>query len=309
MSTFGGYQNWGWTGAWDSFRVAASKNRTCSRSGAALQTAHGNPRARKVLMVAVLTLVASSCMGESVERIIQNSVLANSRDWNAFPEYVCYERDREPDGGTKTFEDLTILDSPYQRLIAINGKALSPGRSEEGRRKLERTIADRRNESAELRAERIAKYEKSRRRDHLMIDQLTVAFSFKLTGEQKLDGYDVYVFKATPRPGYQPPNMDTQVLKGMEGRLWIDKKTYQWVKVEARVIHPVAIEGFLAEVEPGTQFELEKMPVEDDIWLPKRYEMKANAKIFFLFGHKSQDDETYYGYRKLAPGEILPAGW
>jgi hypothetical protein len=41
------------------------------------------------------------------------------------------------------------------------------------------------------------------------------------------------------------------VLTGMEGKLWIDEKTFQWVKVEATVIRPVSIEGFLAEVEPG----------------------------------------------------------
>jgi hypothetical protein len=273
------------------------------------RTVRANARVWKTLVVALLILMASTCTGESVESIIQSSVRANSRDWSASPEYVCYERDREGNGGTKTFEDLMILGSSYQRLIAINSTPLSPSREEQERDKLKRTIAERRNESAQSRAGRIAKYEKDRRRDHLMMDQLTVAFNFKLTGEQKLDGYDVYVLKATPRPGYQPPNMDTQVLKGMEGRLWIDKKTYQWVKVEARVIHPVSIEGFLAQVEPGTQFELEKMPVEGDIWLPKHYGMKASAKIFFLFGHKTHDDETYYGYRKLASGEILPEGW
>lgn len=41
--------------------------------------------------------------------------------------------------------------------------------------------------------------------------------------------------------------------------------------VEATVIHPVSIEGFLAQVEPGTQFKLEKMPVADGIWLPKHF--------------------------------------
>ena len=264
---------------------------------------------QRTLTIALLTLIASYSTAQGVDSIIQNSVRANETDWNASPEYVCFERDREASGGTKTFEDLMIYGSPDQRLIAIDGKPLSRDRQEQERRKLERTITERKNESAQNRAERIAKYEKNRRRDHLMMQQLTLAFNFKLTGEQRLDGYDVYVLRATPKPGYQPPNMDTQVLKGMEGRLWIDKKTYQWVKVEARVIHPVSIEGFLAQVEPGTQFELEKMPVEDDIWLPKHYAMKASAKIFFLFGHKSQDDETYYNYRKLAPGEILPEGW
>ena len=95
--------------------------------------------------------------------------------------------------------------------------------------------------------------------------------------------------------------METEVLKGMQGQLWIDKKTFQWVKVEAQVIHPVSIGGFLARVEPGTRFELENMPVEDDIWLPKHFSMKAHARVMVLFRHNSSEDESYYNYTKTTP--------
>jgi len=93
------------------------------------------------------------------------------------------------------------------------------------------------------------------------MQQLTEAFDFTLAGEERMGNHRVYVLDATPRAGYKPPNTETEVLTGMQGKLWIDKKTYQWVKVEAEVIHPVSIAGFLAKVEPGTRFELEKMPV------------------------------------------------
>jgi hypothetical protein len=64
-----------------------------------------------------------------------------------------------------------------------------------------------------------------------------------------------------------PSRTESQVLPGMQGRLWIDKKTFQWVKVTARVISPVSIEGILAKVERGTYFELENMPVAEGVWL------------------------------------------
>jgi hypothetical protein len=89
-----------------------------------------------------------------------------------------------------------------------------------------------------------------------------------------------------------------QALKGMEGKLWIDTSSYQWVKVEAEVIHPVSIEGFLARVEPGTRFELEKMPVGDGIWLTKHFKMRSQAKVLFLIPRQEQEDATYYGYQK-----------
>jgi hypothetical protein len=252
-------------------------------------------------MAVTLLWAASAAAQTDVHALIEHSVQANGADWKAAPEYESLERDREPNGVSKTFQDLMIMGSPYQRLVAINDKPLSRQEQENQQRALEKTKEQRRNESEQQRAKRIADYQKSRDRDQLFLDQLSKAFNFSLIGQQKLGGYEVYVLKAVPRPDYEPPNSECEVLKGMRGTLWIDKKTFQWVKVEARVIRPVWIEGFLAKVEPGTQFELEKMPVGDDIWLPKHYQMKARAKVFLLFNHNSGDNDTYYQYRKIAP--------
>lgn len=258
-------------------------------------------RGQVALAIVLLMLAAVSSAQISARTIIERSMEANSVDWKAAPGYDCFERDREPGGGTKAFEDLMIFESPYQRLIAVNGKPLSPGQQAEQQQKLNAVIVERRDESERDRAKRVADYEKDRDRDHLLMAQLAKAFRFVLVGEQTLDGHDVYVLKAVPRPDYQPPNMEAEALRGMQGRLWIDKKTFQWVKVEAQVTRRVSIEGFLAEVEPGTRFELEKMPVQEGVWLPKHYAMRANAKVLFLFRHKSEEEESYYGCRERMP--------
>lgn len=131
-----------------------------------------------------------------------------------------------------------------------------------------------------------------------MLEQMTSAFDFHLVGKRTLDGHKVYVLKATPRKGYKPPDRNSQVLTGMEGTLWIDQKTFQWVKVEAHVIHPVKIEGFVAEVEPGTRFEVEKRPVTSDIWLASHYSMTSRAKVMLLIPHKGAEDDTFFNYHR-----------
>jgi hypothetical protein len=240
-------------------------------------------------------LLASSgwAMGQNnADEIIQRSVQANKRDWAAAPEFDCLEQDRGS-GGSKTYEDTMILGSPYQRLVAINGQPLTPAQTAAEKQKLEETISVRQKESPRQRANRIAKYEKEQRRNHLLMEQMVKAFAFNVVGETNLDGHEVYVLKATPRPGYRPPNMETEALTGMEGKLWIDRDSFQWVKVEARVTHPVSIAGFLAQVEPGTHFELEKEPVAPGIWLPRHFSMRASSRILFLIPHRGQEDDTY----------------
>jgi hypothetical protein len=241
---------------------------------------------------------------EDVHTTIQRSVQSNERDWKAAPAYDFLERDLQADGGTRTFQVMMIEGSPYQRLIAINGKPLSPGQQAEEQKKLDAVTARRRGESRYARNERISKYEKERERDYSLTQELSKAFDFALSGEQQLNGFAVYVLQATPRPGYRPPTLETQVLTGMKGTLWIDKKSYQWVKIEAEVIHPVSIVGFLARVEPGTRFELEKAPVSDGVWLAKHFSMRSHAKILSVFNHNSSADETYWNYQKAGS----PAG-
>jgi len=254
---------------------------------------------RLTLILALCTsAVCGSATGQNnADAIIQRSVEANKRDWEAAPKFDCSERDRTHDGA-KTYQDTMISGSPYQQLIAVNGKPLTPAQTAEEKRKLENTISERKNESPQKRAERIAKYEDERKRDQSMMNEMVKAFDFKLLGETKLNGHAVYFLRASPRHGYKPANMETQALTGMQGKLWVDKKTFQWVKVEADVTHPVSIKGFLAQVEPGTYFELEKIPVAPGIWLAKHFSMRSRAKVLKLIPKNSEEDVTYFNYHK-----------
>jgi hypothetical protein len=235
-----------------------------------------------------------------VQTIIANSVVANDADWKAAPEFDFTERDKTKKG-TKTYRVAMILGSPYYRLAAVNDEPLAPAAEAEQQRNLQSVIAQRRAESPEQRSKRISKYEKAQARNHTLLSQLTVAFDFTFKEEANIGPYKVYVLSATPRAAYKPPTMECQALTGMEGTLWIDQATFQWVKVQAHVIRPVSIEGFLAQVEPGTQFEFDCAPVEGNIWLPTHFAMKSRSKVLHLFAHKTQDNETYSQYQRATP--------
>jgi len=248
---------------------------------------------------------APSGSSADAHTIIQRSVEANQRDWQADPEYSYTETVRT-DKGARTYEITMLFGSPYQKLTRVNGKALSSADRKKEEDKFQNAVKKRRSESPSERASRISDYEKDRKRDHLMMEQLTRAFDFKVTGQTHLAGRTVYVLNATPRNGYQPPNKEAKVLTGMRGTLWIDRQTSQWVRVRAEVISPVSIEGFLATVEPGTRFELEKMPVSKDIWLPKHFSVSSHARVLGLFQHHGFEDHTYSGYHKT-PAEYVQA--
>jgi hypothetical protein len=254
-----------------------------------------------VAVAVALLLPPPSSATDDISAIIQRSVEANEADWRALVHFDFDEEDRDPSGGSKTYRELMIEGSRYARLIAVNGVPLSPEAEAQEQQKLDKVIAERKRESPDRRRKRIDAFQKGRERDHILLQQLARAFNFSMTGEDKLGAYEVYVLQATPRPGYQPPNLDAQVLTGMKGSLWIDKQSGEWVKAQADVIRPVTIGGFLARVEPDTEFELEKMPVQDGIWFPRHFSMHSRSKIFFVFAHHTQADETYSNYTEIGP--------
>ncbi len=247
-----------------------------------------------------LALPLAAATGPDVATIIQRSVQASNLDFEKAPEFNY--KQRETTGGVTKTSQVTMIDgSPYERLLAINGRPLSAEKATQEEQKQKAVMEQRARETPEQRKARIAKYERDRKRDYVMMSQLSQAFNFTLIGQQRIRGFHVWALKAVPRPGYKPPNMDSQVLPGMAGELSIDQKTYQWVKVTARVIHPVSIEGFLAQVEPGTLFEIEKSPVTPGIWQITHFRSVAHARILGVFRHDGQDEVTFFDFQPAKP--------
>jgi hypothetical protein len=237
--------------------------------------------------------------------IIQRSLSVNTADWNAQPRYSFHERDVKgkvlsngvvKDRQSKTYEIVMIDGSPYERLIEVNNEPISRDQQGQEQIKYQREVRSRRNESSGDRHTRIANYRNQRAEEHLLMEQMVAAFNFKLIREEQIDGIDCYLLEATPKPGYHPPVEKARVLIGMRGHLWIDKAEYHWAKVEAQVVNLVSVGFFVAQIKPGTRFELEQAAV-GNVWLPKRFAESVNASVFGIYGVRTRSEEWYSDYK------------
>jgi hypothetical protein len=240
----------------------------------------------------------------NVQQLVERSEQAIAEDWSHAPQYSFVERDVEGKHDAqpvvKTYQVLMIDRSPYNRLIAIDDKPLSAADQGAELRKLQNEIQRRQEESERARQRRVDKYLRERHQNSALLKGMLSAFKFQLVGEANVDGHDCWVLDATPKPGYEPLTRETKVLKGMQGRLWIDKDSGQWVKVQAEVVQPVSLYGFFAKVRPGTRFLLEQEPVAPHVWLPKHFSTQVSASALGFFNEDSIDDETYSKYEPMA---------
>ena len=241
--------------------------------------------------------------------IVRKSVEAIQEDWAEAPHYTYLERDvdskKDNPAMAKTYRVLMIDGSPYNQVTAINDRPLSPEEKAAEQRKLQHEIAKRHDESDRERRRRMAKYVRERERNHEMLKEMVSAFEFHLAGQAQVDGHACWVLDATPKPGYEPVDHEGRVLKGMQGELWVDKATYQWVKVHAEVTRPVNFYGFLAKVGPGTEFDLEQEPVANGIWMPKAFHVQVRASALGFISENSNEHDTYRDYQPMPQASAL----
>jgi hypothetical protein len=264
----------------------------------------------------LLALAAAGSIGAATPaaapepvQIIRHSVDAIQGDWDQAAKYSYLERDVETKRHSarmpKTFRVLMIDGSPYNVVTAINDQPLSASEKGAEQRKLQKEVEKRHNESDRERMRRIAKFDRDNARDHEMLRAMVDAFRFRLVGQAEVDGHACWVLEAAPKPGYRPATREGRILEGMQGRLWVDQRTYQWVKVHAAVVRPVSLGGFLAKVAPGTEFDLEQAPVTDNLWLAKRFSVRVRASALGIFNEDSTETDTYRDYQPMPQASAL----
>jgi len=249
----------------------------------------------------LLLMVAPDGAARSVldgDTIVRRSTVANRADWATAPDYGYMERTRDDDG-TKTYDVTMILGSSYKRLVKNGDTLLSAVEQAKEEWKLRAEIAKREAESPDQRTSRIAEYQKQRERAHRILEEMPRAFDYTVATTRPVGSRTVYVLQATPRKSYNPPNVESRVLTAMRGGFWIDTITFQWVRASAVVLRPVSVEGFLARIQPGTEFEVEQMPMSGEVWLPRHFQIRSRSSILFFFHHHINEDDTYFDYRKI----------
>ena len=249
----------------------------------------------------LLALTAATAASRPDPRaLVERSIAANEADWKAAYRYSYVEREEEshlgPHGNVKsrtvkTYRVSRINGAPYRRLIARDDRPLSPDEDRKEQEKWEKARTD-------TGAEDDKKGQNGQNQDvETLLHEMLNAFEFKLVGLSHIWFTPVYVVELTPRPGYEPPNPRAKALTKMHGRLWIHRRTFQWLRAEAEVMEPVTFYAFLGRLDPGTRIEFEQSRIENRAWLPTRLHLKINAKVMMV-KDRCRDVERTYKYQR-----------
>jgi hypothetical protein len=99
-----------------------------------------------------------------------------------------------------------------------------------------------------------------------------------------------------PKSGYRTHFKYGKMFSNVHGKIWIDEQDFVWMKADANVVAPF-LNGFvLGESAAGDAHPIRTTRIAEGTWLPKRIEIKAEAKIIFLQNYQMQEVITYSEY-------------
>lgn len=266
----------------------------------------------RTLLLAMVSALAVHAQLSPYE-IVKRSVERDARNFERFKDYTFHELTRQSrldkrgkvTGSDSTLDEVLILGGrPYNRVLERDGKALSEKDAAKEQAKLDKEAAKRAKETDKDRA----RYEKDRLEQRRFAQEIPEAFTFQLLGEERIDGLPVWKVAAQPKPGFKPREGRADLLRKVRGTLWIDQAGYQWIKAEIDVIDTISWGLFVLRIPAGAKISFSQTRVNDEVWLPRKVHVRADAKLGMIKTFRLDLDVAYSNYRKFsAASQVLGA--
>ncbi|HEX9200236.1 MAG TPA: hypothetical protein VF865_11800 [Acidobacteriaceae bacterium] len=96
-------------------------------------------------------------------------------------------------------------------------------------------------------------------------------------------GAALVVLDFKPNPKWSPPNIESEPLTGLEGRVWIEPRTRRLVHLEGTLSHAVNIGwGIVAHLYPGGKITLDQTNAGGDRWIVEHIVEQLNLRALMV---------------------------
>jgi hypothetical protein len=211
-------------------------------------------------------------------------------------EYVLHKTDGDHE---TTKEIVETRDGDVARLIEVNDRPLSADEEQAEMSRLD-TLA----EHPEMQQKRRRSEQKDAARIDQLVGMLPDSEVYKLEGMAPCGDGQCYRLSFTPNPGFVPPDIEAEVLRGFAGEVWIEKTQVRLVRLDAHLVRDVNIGfGILGRLDKGGTLVLEQA-YEGDVreWQPTVLKMNLAGKALMVKSVSIQIDELASGFAPVPPG-------
>jgi hypothetical protein len=196
-----------------------------------------------------------------------------------------------------TKEIFETKDGAVARLVSINDRPLSTTDEEKEQVRLNSLLSNPSRQRHRKQAE-----DEDTARVMKVLRVLPNAFTYRYAGAGVGPTGKVEKFTFHPNRGFDPPDLETQVLTAMAGEIWIDAAQERVARLEGHLQDDVDFGwGILGRLNKGGWIEIEQDDVGNHQWRVVRFQMVMNGRILL----KTKAFDTVEEESKFAP---VPVG-
>ncbi len=125
-----------------------------------------------------------------------------------------------------------------------------------------------------------------------------------------------YHMTFTPKPDWDPPNLEAKVLKGMAGEIWIETSDERLCRLQGRLIEDVDFGwGIVGRLDQGGTIDLEQTRIGDKDWELTRMKLNFTGRALMVKTLSYKINEEMGEYERVPAGtdyhraiKVLEAG-
>jgi hypothetical protein len=244
------------------------------------------------------SLIAQSMLTQQTPVQVVTAMVQNekqARQHRTFFRYTSVERSARTGGHLWKENVVETPDGLLRRLVAEDGKPLSPDRAAQEDRRIAALVADRdalRAADADRRADEV--------RMGKILDILPKVFLFTAYGVQE----DCVRIAFRPNPAFTPSNYDERIVHGLAGTILIRMPDERLCGIEGHLVDRVSFGfGILGHIEKNSRFRVTRTPVTDTDWKNSKIEVHFDGKILLLKSI-SRDQDAHHSCAEPLPPHL-----
>jgi len=251
-------------------------------------------------IVAAVPLLLGAALADPTPRIdpqqLVSEVVANeeqaAKNDNTNWMYVAQVTQK---GRVETRRVVECQDGDVSRLVAIDGKPLTPDEQRKEDERISKVV----NDQDQLAKQRKNSQEDARKARE-MLQMIKDAFLFKFDGRE---GRFIRL-KFEPNPKFDPPNREARVLHAMAGVMLVDGKEKRLAALQGRMVNDVEFgAGILGHLYKGGTFALKRAEVAPGHWESTLVDVHLNGKALLFKSINEQQHEVRSNFKQVPDSE------
>jgi hypothetical protein len=183
--------------------------------------------------------------------------------------------------------------------VQFAGGPLSSEQQAKQERRLKKLLSDRDAVKNELQDQKAETQRRIR-----MVKAFPRAFFFDFAGREN----GLLRFDFRPNPEFSPKDRETQMYRGMEGKVWVEPAHERIVQVQGKLVKDVSFGwGIVGRLNKGGIYEISQTQLSPGIWRITTLNVDVKGRMFLLNSFRFMRRESNSHFRAVSASLTYPA--